>query len=167
MGLYLWAWCVPESHSFNFNQGHLSTTKCVAVYQEPEKKRNKHYVDGGPARFEPREHADDFAQALNAEARRLGLGPTTITTPDRVDTFPQYMDWLGEGRHGEMGYLARADRVDMNVVLPGVQSVICTSLVYWPGRGGFPAAHTVPAPGRWGHRRHRHYRRHRQPRSRT
>ena len=129
---------------------------------------------GGPARFELREHADDFAQALNAEARRLGLGPTTITTPDRVNTFPQYMDWVGEGRHGEMGYLARADRVDrrrdMKVVLPGVQSVICTSLVYWPGRGGIPAAHTVPAPApsnRWGHRRHRRYRRHRQPRSRT
>jgi epoxyqueuosine reductase len=121
-----------------------------------KKKKKKDFVDGfGPATFDPDHHADGLTQALNAEAKRLGLGPTTITTPERVDTFPQYMEWLGEGRHGEMGYLARKDRVDrrndMNVILPGVQSVICTSLVYWPGRDGFPAAHTVLARDEKGH----------------
>jgi hypothetical protein len=39
-------------------------------------------------------------------------------------------------------YLARPDRVarreDLSLVLPGVQAVVCTMTLYWPGKKGFP-----------------------------
>lgn len=51
-----------------------------------------------------------------------------------------------------MHYLARPDRLerrqDLNVVLPGVQAVVVSSLVYWPGKAGFPASQEDPTRGR-------------------
>ena len=52
--------------------------------------------------------------------------------------------------HGEMGYLSREDRLarrwDPRIVLEGAQSLIVSSVFYWPGRSGFPATST-PARG--------------------
>lgn len=49
-----------------------------------------------------------------------------------------YLDWLEQGYHGEMGYMARPDRVvrrqDLNIILPGVQTIICVGLNYYAGR---------------------------------
>lgn len=46
-----------------------------------------------------------------------------------------YFDWIGANMHGEMGYLARPDRQarrkDLNVILPGVQSIISVGLDYY------------------------------------
>lgn len=54
----------------------------------------------------------------------------------------QYEAWLAKGQHGEMTSMAREDRLtrrrDLNVVLPGVKSVILTSLFYLPGRDWQP-----------------------------
>ena len=48
-----------------------------------------------------------------------------------------YRDWIARGYHGEMGYMARADRVerreDPGRIVPGVGSVICVGLNYYPG----------------------------------
>jgi epoxyqueuosine reductase len=60
---------------------------------------------------------------------------------------PNYEAWLAKGYHGELKYMARADRVarrrDPRLVLPGARAVVMSSLFYWPGRAGFPAAHDV------------------------
>lgn len=45
-----------------------------------------------------------------------------------------YLAWLEQGYQGEMGYLSRPDRVarrqDLNLILRGVQSLICVGLDY-------------------------------------
>jgi len=44
----------------------------------------------------------------------------------------RFVDWLAEGRHGEMGYLAREPhkRLDPRHVLPGAQSIIMVGVSY-------------------------------------
>ena len=50
---------------------------------------------------------------------------------DRLDA---YLAWIAAGRHGEMGYMARPDRVarrrDLDVVLPGARSLVVVGLDY-------------------------------------
>lgn len=45
-----------------------------------------------------------------------------------------YLRWIAAEMHGQMGYLARPDRLarrqDLNVILPGVQTIICVGLEY-------------------------------------
>lgn len=48
-----------------------------------------------------------------------------------------YRSWLAQGYHGEMDYMARPDRIerrrDPAKILPGVRSIICVGLNYYPG----------------------------------
>ncbi len=78
----------------------------------------------------------DHVQALGFDV--VGIAPVR-PVPDRE----AYRSWLRRGYHGEMGYLARSDRVERRVdpsrILPGVRSVICVGLNYYPG----------PRPGDW------------------
>lgn len=49
-------------------------------------------------------------------------------------TLNAYLRWIDAGMHGAMGYMARPDRVarrqDLNVILPGVRSLIMVGLDY-------------------------------------
>lgn len=49
-------------------------------------------------------------------------------------TLDAYLHWIDAGMHGAMGYMARPDRVarrqDLNVILPGVRSLIMVGLDY-------------------------------------
>lgn len=82
----------------------------------------------------------ELVVGLKAEGVRLGLGPVMVTSPE-VRRVREYEAWVEKGMHGEMGYLAREDRLDrrrdLGVVLPGVKAVVVCGLVYWPGRAGF------------------------------
>lgn len=46
-----------------------------------------------------------------------------------------YLRWIASEQHGQMGYMARSDRVarrqDLNVILPGVHSIVCVGLDYY------------------------------------
>lgn len=48
-----------------------------------------------------------------------------------------YHSWLAQGYHGEMGYMARPDRVERREnparIVPKVRSIICVGLNYYPG----------------------------------
>lgn len=72
--------------------------------------------------------ATDLAQAIKAEAQRLGFDFAGITTPDPPATFPAYQRWLESGLHGEMGYLASERalerRADPRKILPECQSIL-------------------------------------------
>ncbi len=81
----------------------------------------------------------NLSQRLKTQAAALGFNRVGITAARPSPTLDAYLEWIGTGRHGEMGYLAREDRVvrrrDLNVILPGVVSLIIVALDYktlWP-----------------------------------
>ena len=99
---------------------------------------------------------DELIRRLRGKATALGfthLGVVPARPGRRLGT---YLRWIAAGMNGRMGYMARPDRVerrqDLNVVLPGVQSIICVGLDYQtlklpeviandPGRGQIGRAH--------------------------
>jgi epoxyqueuosine reductase len=74
---------------------------------------------------------------IAAESRRLGFNFFGVTSPDTPPHYAVYEDWLGQGKHGEMGYLdterARVRRKDPGLILPECQSIL---VLGWP--------HSVP-----------------------
>lgn len=62
-----------------------------------------------------------------------------------------YLHWIAQEMHGRMDYLARPDRLarrqDLNVILPGVQTIICVGLDYSTPALPVTIAHD-PARGR-------------------
>ena len=85
----------------------------------------------------------EVKEAIRRKAKELELGPThfALCEPPRRDRIEAYLKWIENGYHGEMGYLAREDRLerrkDPRVVLEGARSVIVSSLFYWPGKSGY------------------------------
>lgn len=72
--------------------------------------------------------------ALKACARDLGFNLVGITPARPAPHLDAYLRWIEAGRHGEMGYLAREDRLarrrDLNLILPGVRSLLMVGLDY-------------------------------------
>lgn len=76
-----------------------------------------------------------FTAAIKDKARTLGFsmaGVIPATPGRRLDA---YLRWIAAGMHGEMGYMARPDRVirrrDPGVILPAVRSIVCVGLDYY------------------------------------
>jgi epoxyqueuosine reductase len=67
-------------------------------------------------------------ESIFAEAKRLGVNLVGVTRPDPPPHVDIYEHWLGEGYHGEMGYLstdrARARRADPRLILPECKSIL-------------------------------------------
>jgi epoxyqueuosine reductase len=74
------------------------------------------------------------AQALKTRALELGFNLVGITPAEPSPYLDAYLRWAEAGMHGEMGYMARPDRVarrrDLNVILPGVRSLVVVGLDY-------------------------------------
>jgi epoxyqueuosine reductase len=72
--------------------------------------------------------------ALKQKASELGFSMVGVTAARPGRRLAAYLDWLAQGYHGEMGYLARPDRLirrqNLGEILPGVQSLICVGLDY-------------------------------------
>lgn len=84
-------------------------------------------------------------QKIKTEAHNLGFdrfGFTTAAPPDHVAT---YKNWLAQGRHASMSYLAAEQAVDRRAdpasVLPGAQSILILALRY-------PRPQDAPPPSR-------------------
>lgn len=71
---------------------------------------------------------------LKAQAAALGFNRIGIIPAAPGRRLAAYLAWVAAGMHGEMGYLARPDRLarrqDLGVILPGVRSVVCVGLDY-------------------------------------
>lgn len=71
---------------------------------------------------------------LNARARSLGFSLVGLVPARPARRLGAYLTWIEQEMHGRMGYMARPDRVarrrDLNVILPGVQTIICVGLDY-------------------------------------
>lgn len=71
---------------------------------------------------------------LRNRAQALGFTLMGITPAIPSPHLDAYLQWINAGMHGEMDYLAREDRQirrqDLNVILPGVKSIIMVGLDY-------------------------------------
>jgi len=84
-----------------------------------------------------------LTQAVKVEAHRLGFHLVGVTTPEPPPHFTVFEDWLKEGRHGEMSYLAeeraRERRADPRQILPECKSILVLGIYY-------PSASSESAP---------------------
>lgn len=76
---------------------------------------------------------DDLGRRLRERAEELGFEACAVAAAGEAPNADYFRRWLEEGRHGEMGWLARDPerRTDLERVLPGVRSVVLTALNYW------------------------------------
>jgi epoxyqueuosine reductase len=74
------------------------------------------------------------AQALKSKALELGFNLVGITPAAPSPTLNAYFRWIEAEMHGSMNYMARPDRQarrrDLNVILPGVRSLLVVGLDY-------------------------------------
>ncbi|GIK55868.1 MAG: tRNA epoxyqueuosine(34) reductase QueG [Chloroflexi bacterium] len=77
---------------------------------------------------------DDLATAVTQKAHTLGFNLVGFVPAQPARRLDAYLRWLEVGMHGRMAYLARPDRIarrrDLNIILPGVQTIICVGLDY-------------------------------------
>ncbi len=78
--------------------------------------------------------AASLAERVKEKARELGFSVAGIVGAQPGRSLDAYLQWLAQEYHGQMGYMARPDRVerrqDLNVILPGVRSLVCVGLDY-------------------------------------
>ncbi|HXJ61724.1 MAG TPA: tRNA epoxyqueuosine(34) reductase QueG [Verrucomicrobiae bacterium] len=85
---------------------------------------------------------------IETRAHALGFDACRVASAEPPESGPVFQEWLAEGRHGEMGYLARnaQKRVDPQRVLPGARSVIVLSASYHrTAEQAEPSAANLPA----------------------
>jgi epoxyqueuosine reductase len=79
----------------------------------------------------------ELTQELKAQARALGFNMMGVVPARPGRRLDAYLHWIAKEQHGRMGYMARPDRVvrrqDLNVILPGVKSIVCVGLDYRTG----------------------------------
>lgn len=77
---------------------------------------------------------DELTQRLKEKAAALGFTVAGVVAAAPARRLDAYLRWLAAQQHGEMGYMARPDRVvrrqNPDVILPGVQSIVCVGLDY-------------------------------------
>lgn len=72
---------------------------------------------------------------LRERVRELGFNRVGIIPAGAARRLDTYLRWIAEGMQGEMGYLARPDRVerrrDPAVILPGIESIVVVGMDYY------------------------------------
>jgi epoxyqueuosine reductase len=73
-----------------------------------------------------------IAVQIKQRARSLGFDLVGITSAASSHYRDYYRQWLDDGQHGTMEYLAKRfeERTDPSVYLPGAKSVICVAMNY-------------------------------------
>src|SRR5207245_5182138 len=79
--------------------------------------------------------APDFKARLFDFARELGFNSCRVAACSAPAHAEEFNDWLSEGAHGEMNYMARGEEKRRNPqkILPGAKSVIVLALNYFQG----------------------------------
>ena len=84
------------------------------------------------------QHTMNLIEQIRSEALQLGFDLAGIAPISPVPHVDAYRDWIAHGYHGEMGYMARPDRVERRenpgVILPGARAIVCVGLNYYPGQ---------------------------------
>ncbi len=75
-----------------------------------------------------------LTERLHEQARALGFNMVGVVAAQPGKRLAAYLAWIERQYQGEMGYMARPDRVarrqDPAVILPGVRSMVCVGLDY-------------------------------------
>jgi len=88
-------------------------------------------------------------EVVRQRARELGFEDCRVTTAAAPELGSRFVQWLGEGRHGEMGYLERTapKRVDPQQVLAGARSIVTLATSYYNADRQSPIANRQAAEG--------------------
>ena len=93
----------------------------------------------------------ELMDALKTKAFALGFNMVGVIPAEPAKRLDAYLRWIEQEQQGEMAYMARADRVarrqDLNVILPGVRTIVCVGLDYYT-RPIPPAIARDPSRGR-------------------
>ena len=81
----------------------------------------------------PRLDAQGWNQRINEKARELGFAKSGIRRVERLDDRNRLEEWLAEGNHGEMQWMARNSdrRLDPSKVLAQARSIITLGVNYY------------------------------------
>jgi epoxyqueuosine reductase len=75
-----------------------------------------------------------LTQNLKQKAVELGFNLIGLTRAESSPTLDAYRKWIAQGMHGEMGYMARPDRImrraNLNHILPDAASIVMVGLDY-------------------------------------
>ena len=89
------------------------------------------------------------AASLKDKARELGFNLCGITPARPSPTLAAYLRWIQRGMQGEMGYMARPDRVkrrqDLREIMPGAATLILVGMDYY---ARYAAEETLNDPAR-------------------
>jgi epoxyqueuosine reductase len=95
--------------------------------------------------------SNELTAAIKEKARQLGFYLAGVTTPEPPSHFSTFENWLAQGHHGTMDYLAtdrsRARRADPHAILPECKSILVLATPYSPpspvrrGAGGKVASY--------------------------
>jgi epoxyqueuosine reductase len=87
---------------------------------------------------------NDLPTRLRSHAHTLGFAFLGLTTPEPPPHLNEYNQWLANGYHGEMAYLAtdraRLRRADPREILPNCKTILVAALPYTPGDTHGPIA---------------------------
>ncbi len=89
-----------------------------------------------------------LTESIKCKARELGFDLVGIAEAGPSQSNDRYVDWLAQGYHGTMTYLARPDavarRADVRELFPGARSVVVVGMNYYVT----PPSQTGEVPGR-------------------
>jgi epoxyqueuosine reductase len=73
-------------------------------------------------------------------AREIGFDSCRVAASSSPRYAHEFRNWLGEGEHGEMSYMERAEekRCDPRKILPGAKSIVVLALNYFQGGAAHP-----------------------------
>ncbi|MCC6298402.1 MAG: tRNA epoxyqueuosine(34) reductase QueG [Anaerolineales bacterium] len=78
----------------------------------------------------------DLKQIVKDKARQLGFSLAGVTLPEPPPHYSTFEQWLAQGHHGNMHYLAtdraRARRADPKQILPECKSILVLATAYHP-----------------------------------
>lgn len=100
----------------------------------------------------------ELKAAVVEAARTLGFAECRIAPIHRASHAGEFEQWIGDGHHGDMAWLARATerRTDPSLVLPGARAMIVVAMNYFvdapagPDPAVGPAARGLVARYAWG-----------------
>jgi len=81
---------------------------------------------------------EDTGKSIKTTLANLGFVLSGITTPEPIENFSLYQQWIEAGYHASMVYLARPDTLDKRanpaMMLPDAKSIIVVGIPYTPFR---------------------------------